>query len=149
MKRLSPFGYEFIKTEESLILTVKGDTGGKQAIGYGHDLQPGETYPNGITEQYAEQLLTIDAAKCERAVNLTAPLYITQMQFDMLVDFTYECGISALHELLSHGFTHVPQQLPRWIHAHVDGKLVELDAMKRRRAREVANWNVNDTTETT
>lgn len=137
--QLSENGQIFLKTNEGLVLTVKPDCG-KTVIGYGHDLLPGESFPNGITRDQADQIFTADTRKWEKAVSAVVPATCTQNQFDALVDFTHECGVEALHELLAHGWNQVPQQLPRWIHAHVDGKLTVLAGMVERRRKEVEMW---------
>ncbi len=137
-------GYALIRREESLTLTVKGDTGGKQEIGYGHDLLPGESFPEGIDQDKAEQLLQLDVPKCERALNPLISPGCTQNQYDALIDFTYECGPMALSELLSHGWDQVTVQLPHWVHAHVKGVLTELPGMVARRRIEVLMFSTPD-----
>ena len=56
-------GLLFIEQQEGFSPTVTGDTGGKQEIGYGHDLLPGESFPNGISQDDAVQLLSQDVSK--------------------------------------------------------------------------------------
>ena len=79
------------------------------AIGYGHDIQPGQfvgndsngnpmfniygtTYTVPITRDQAQTILQQDAGKAAQAVsnNITAPL--TQNQFDMLTSIAYSTG---------------------------------------------------------
>lgn len=63
-------------------------------IGYGHygsDVMPGTV----ITEPEAERLLRLDLQKTEQYVN-SLGVCKTQGQYDALVDFAYNCGISAL-----------------------------------------------------
>ena len=48
-------GIAFIKKNEGLVLKA-GDDVGHQAIGYGHDLLPGESYPNFIVKCSATNL---------------------------------------------------------------------------------------------
>lgn len=142
--RTSRNGYALIRREEGLTLTVKGDTGGKQEIGYGHDLLPGEEFPDGVDQDMAEHLLCLDVMKCERALNPLVLPTCTQNQYDALIDFTYECGAEALAELLAHGWDQVPKQLPRWVHAHVKGQFVELPGMVKRRQIEVLMFMTPD-----
>jgi lysozyme len=137
----SPKGFALIKTEETFSPLVKGDFGGKQQIGYGHDLLPGETFPSGITEDEGDVLLDHDVLACEAALNSLIPSSCTQGQYDALIDFTYECGTAALKMLLSHGWNDVPNQLPRWIYAHTAKSLVKLDGMVIRRQKEINMWN--------
>lgn len=63
-------------------------------IGYGHygsDVMPGTV----ITEPEAERLLRLDLQKAEQYVN-SLGVCKTQGQYDALVDFSFNCGISAL-----------------------------------------------------
>ena len=132
---------EAIKGFEGLTLTVKADCG-QQEIGYGHDLLPGESYPEGIDEATAEELLTEDLAKVDAAMNAQhLALDLNQNQWDALADFTYECGKGALIQLLAHGVNQVPAQLPRWVHARVKGVETVVPGMVKRRATEVEWWN--------
>jgi len=64
----SPTGIDFIAGNEGLTLTVKNDEG-HEMIGYGHDLLPGESFPNGITEDQARDILVSDLAKVDAAMN--------------------------------------------------------------------------------
>lgn len=139
--QLSPYGYTFIQQQEGYTPTVKGDTGGKQEIGYGHDLLPGESFPNGITQLQAGALLREDVAKIEPYLSASVPADCTQNQFDALADFTYECGLGALHQLLAHGWSQVTVQLPRWVHANVGGVETVLEGMVARRAAEIQLFN--------
>lgn len=132
----SPNGYQLIRDEEGLSLQVVNDVGGKQMVGYGHDLLPGESYPNGITLQFAEILLGEDVAKCEIAVNALAS-QANQNQFDALIDFTYNLGRGALATMLSHGWDQVPEQIVRWDHS---GGVV-LPGLTARRTKEVELFN--------
>jgi GH24 family phage-related lysozyme (muramidase) len=122
-----------------LSLTIKPDTGGKFQIGYGHQCLMGD-YPAGINAAAAETLLEQDTAIDDAAVDALC-WDLTQGQHDALVDFTYECGSGALKQLAAHGQEQVPVQLPRWVHANVNGAEVELAGMVARRAQELQWWN--------
>ena len=126
-------GLDFIKANEGLTLTVKNDVG-HGMIGYGHDLLPGESYPDGITQDQADALLASDVAKVDAQLNrqgLTG--IVNQNQWNALADFCYNAGGGALVQLLAHGLDQVPAQLPRWIHA---GSAV-LPGLVARRQKEV------------
>ena len=130
-------GIEFIKTQEGFVGKVQGDYGHK-VIGYGHDLLAGESFPNGIMESEAEDLLGRDVAKVDAAMNTQhLALDLNQNQWDAVADFTFECGSGALIQLLAHGVDQIPAQLPRWIHA--GGQL--LPGMFARRFAEIELFN--------
>ena len=110
--KTSANGIALIKKNEGLVLKVYNDNG-KQAIGYGHDLLPGETYPNGITEAIATTLLVKDLAHFEFYVNKLAP-NANQNQFDALMDFCYNLGPERLDTMLHHGWDQIPTQILLW-----------------------------------
>ena len=127
--KTSEAGIEFIEKREGLRLSQYLDNG-HQCIGYGHDLLPGESYPNGISTLTAQLILEEDVEKCEQAINAYG-VPLTQNQFDALVDFTFNLGVRSLWELLAHGLSQVPEQLPRWMHEN--GK-VSTELLDRRQA---------------
>ena len=132
-------GLLFIEQQEGFSPTVTGDTGGKQEVGYGHDLLPGESFPSGISQDDAVQLLSQDVSKCDRAIAALG-WDLNQNQWNALADFAYECGIGALRQLAAHGMDQVTSQLPRWSHASVNGVMTVMPGMVRRRLAEVELW---------
>jgi GH24 family phage-related lysozyme (muramidase) len=147
--KTSQAGLDFIAKNEGLTLTIKPDVG-HQMIGYGHDLLPGESYPNGITALQAWIILEDDVAKWDKAIasyNLT----LTQNQHDVLADFTHNLGTGALGMLLAHNLDQVPHQLYHedadgtqhgWVFAK-DAHGVEhvLPGLVTRRLAEISLWN--------
>ena len=137
-------GYQLIRDEEGWRAKVEGDFG-HEVIGYGHDLLPGESYPNGIDRAHGEFLLEQDIQKVEKVLAPLFPDDGTQNQWDALIDMGYECGGGALQQLLAHGWAAVPYQLYHvdpdgtehgWIHA--GGKIQP--GMVLRRKREITLW---------
>jgi lysozyme len=130
-------GRQFIIGNEGFTPIPKGDYG-HQVIGHGHDILPGESFPNGIDEAAAWVLLQSDVAKVDAAMNAQhLALDFNQNQWNAIADFTFECGSVALVKLLAHGVDQITAQLPRWVHA--DGKV--LPGMVARRAKDVALFN--------
>ena len=129
-------GLALIMGNEGFSATVYPDAG-QEAIGYGHDLLPGEGFPNGITQDQATAILAHDlATRFEPAVNRLAP-QANQNQFDSLVDFCFNLGVGSLEMMLAHGWDEVTEQIPLW--CHVAG--VENANLKARRAAEIALFN--------
>lgn len=65
-------------------------------VGYGSACNPSD-YPNGITTEQADALLRKALTGMEAAVNKFADRYnlkLSQRQFDALMLFTYNCGVS-------------------------------------------------------
>lgn len=146
----SQAGLDFIAKNEGFAETVSPDNGGKRVVGYGHDLLPGESFPNGVTKLQAWILLEDDVAKWDKAI-ASHNLKLTQTQWDCLSDFTHECGVGGLGQLLAHGVDQVPYQLYRvdsegmqhgWIYAK-DAHGVEQvqSGMVARRQAEIDLWN--------
>jgi lysozyme len=134
---ISANGIALIRQSEGCCLTVYADAAGFLTIGIGHKILPSDPdFSAGITMAEALTLLAEDLTAPEDAVNAQAP-WTNQNQFDALVDFTFECGVGALGELLAHGQAQVQAQLPRWVYARVKGVETELPGMVVRRAAEV------------
>lgn len=136
--QISAVGLALIRRSEGFSATVYDDPAGIPTIGYGHKLLQGEPFPNGITEAEAEALLMKDLALPQNTLTLLVPSSCTQGQFDALCDFTFNMGIARLRTLLSHGWSQVIVQLPRWIYGEVSGQEVQLPGLITRRAAEVA-----------
>jgi GH24 family phage-related lysozyme (muramidase) len=138
--QISPDGIAFIESNEGFRAAVYDDNG-KQAIGYGHDLEPGESYPNGITQPQARQLLLGDLSLVELTLAKNVPPTCTQNQWDALCDFGYNDGVAALKLMLSHGWSEVPQQMLRWEYEDENGVETIDPALEARRQREVSLFN--------
>ena len=129
----SQAGLDFIAKNEGLSLKVYNDNG-KPCVGYGHDLLPGESYPDGITTLQARLLLEKDVALRDALMAHLVPPNCTQNQWDACSDFCYNLGIHSLQIMLAHGWDQFPTQAVLW--DHVNG--VENAGLKARRAAEVA-----------
>lgn len=107
-------------------------------IGYGHT----EGVYSGmlIDEDEAERFLTQDIEKVEKALNQALLVPVTQSQYDALVSFVFNIGISAFYQstLLAKlnvgDYDEVPREMMRWVFVH--GKVSE--GLQRRREKEVA-----------
>ena len=69
---------------------------GIATIGFGHRLQPGESFPQGINETQGEAILLSDVQKAEQAIERLVKVPLTQGQFDALVDFAFNLGAGRL-----------------------------------------------------
>lgn len=113
-------GLDFIAGCEGFSATVYNDAG-HQAIGIGHDIQPGETFDEPMTREAAEQLLAVDLeTRFEPAVNAVIPPGCTQNQFNALCSFAFNLGAASLRTMVAHGWQDVPNQMIRW--DNVNGK---------------------------
>jgi lysozyme len=137
---------DLIKTSESLRLVAYPDpaSGGEPyTIGYGHtgpDIYLGKK----ITEDEAEVYLLQDIQRCETAIYGLVRVTLTQGQFDALVDFIFNEGVShfkdsTLLRLINRGlFDLADKEFAKWDLA--DGK--KFEGLTKRRAAEAALFDV-------
>jgi lysozyme len=170
MMQVGKTGLAFLKEREGLRLQAYDDATGKPlargdkvigtvTIGYGHtapDLYAGMK----ISQAEAERLLLADVEKAAAAVRRHVYVGLSQSQFDALVSFVYNVGVSAfakstLVELLNQGqFEAVPRQLSRWDKETVlttdpaTGKAKRVKrqnpGLVKRRALEIALWAADE-----
>jgi len=143
-------GWEGVELEEYL------DVAGLPTIGVGHLLTDQEkasgtidigtecfNYGDGLTEQQVYDLLAQDLERFERSVEEKVTVDLAQHQFDALVSFSFNVGISAfegstlLKKLNAGDYGDVPNQLRRWVKA--DGRTVQ--GLVNRRENEIKLWN--------
>ena len=138
---------DFIKSKEGLVLNAYQDVAGVWTIGYGTlRYEDGTPVKEGqvITKERAEQLLSgevvLKSTKVQAAIQGTQ---LNQHQYDALVSFTYNVGTGALlSSTLLKRVKANPTDLTirdafmMWDKAHVDGQLVVVDGLKKRRKEE-------------
>ncbi len=84
-------GLKLIRDSEGYVDHVYNDRG-KPAIGYGHQLLPGETFDGKITKEQANILLALDVAKAVRCINLWVKVSLNQNQYDSLSSLIFNIG---------------------------------------------------------
>ena len=129
-----------IKQFEGLELDSYQDIAGVWTIGYGHTETAG---PNQrISEREAEELLRRDLKPREKAVEDLANVDLNKNEFDALVSFVYNVGISAFRESTARKRLNKEDRLGAgdaltwWNKATVNGVLREVKGLTRRRAAE-------------
>lgn len=145
-KRMSAQGLAALQQREGLRLQVYLDTAGKPTIGYGHLVGALENFDNGITEDQAALLLASDVATAENAVAALVAVPLTQSQFDALVSFTFNAGVSAfknstLLQVLNAGdYDGAAQQMARWVYVTRGGQKVVDAGLQNRRGSEIMQF---------
>lgn len=140
---LSPAGLKLLKQSEGFRSHVYQDANGHSTIGYGHRLLRTESFPNGIDEQQADEILRSDVHGAEQAVRRLVRVPLTQGQFDALVDFCFNLGQNGLAastllaDLNSGRYAAAAEQLLLWDHAGAH----EIPALRARREAEFRLWH--------
>ena len=143
MRHITQDGLDMIKRFEGFSPAVYICPAGYPTIGYGHVIQRGEDLDT-ITEEQAEELLSLDVKVAERAVLRLINVPISDGQFDALVSFTYNLGAGALQrstlrrKVNREAHDEVPWQLMRWVWA--GGR--KLRGLKLRRKVEATLYNM-------
>lgn len=136
---ISAAGLQLIEQSEGFRSTVYNDVVGIPTIGYGHRLLPGESFPNGITQEQAQAMLSSDVQTAEDAVQRLVTVPLAQGQFDALVDFVFNLGAgrlassTLLKDLNAGDYDAAGSQLLLWDHA--GGQ--EVAGLKARREAEL------------
>ena len=94
--QLSAAGLELLKRSEGFRNRTYLDVNGFPTIGYGHRLLHPESFPDGIGEAQAVEILVSDVRVAEQAVTRLVKVPLTQGQFDALVDFCFNLGAGRL-----------------------------------------------------
>ena len=140
--QISDKGLALLERCEGFRAHVYNDVAGIPTIGYGHRLQPGESFPGGVTQPQAQLLLRHDLLCAQILVERLVKVPLTQGQFDALVDFVYNLGSGRLQgstllaELNAGKYDAVPAELLLWDRA--GGRVVP--QLAERRAAEVELW---------
>lgn len=140
--QISQNGLDFIKKHEGLRLSVYQDIAGRDTVGYGHLILPGESF-EVITQEEVDALLLSDIGKFSTKIEAALTVTINQNQFDALCSFVFNLGINAfLHstllEVLNDGnYSGAAAQFLEWDKYHAgNGELRESDALFARRQDE-------------
>jgi lysozyme len=90
---ISQAGFELIVRYEKFKPKVyKVNKKGNPTIGYGHEIQPGEDFSNGISQNEALKLLKIDIQVFVNIINRKVLVSLNQHQFDALTSYVYNTG---------------------------------------------------------
>ena len=147
----SPEAVSQIADFEGLRLIPYNDIAGNATIGVGHllHLGPVQSTDVGLTRDQALSLFSLDLkTKSERFITKYVKVPLQQGQFDALSSFTFNLGCGTLLNLLSetglnHGdYSKVPAEILCYDKAHVDGKLVSVAGLDRRRQWEAEQWKI-------
>jgi GH24 family phage-related lysozyme (muramidase) len=123
MRQITPQGIALVQLFEGFSPVAYDCPGGYQTIGYGHVILPDEDFSDGITKQWAEELLKRDLRLAEAALRRLIAVPLSDGQFDALVSFTFNLGAGALQrstlrrKVNAGMHDDVPRELLRWVYA--------------------------------
>lgn len=119
------------------------DVNGLPTIGYGHRLVHPETFPNGVSEAQAAEMLATDVREAEQGVGRLVRVPLAQGQFDALVDFCFNLGqgrlaaSTLLADLNAGRYDAAAEELLLWDHAGAK----ECAALRARREAAFHLWH--------
>lgn len=162
--KTSTKGRKFIERFEGLILQAYDDRGdhivpvggtaiGTLTIGYGHTNAagaPAVTPGMSITQAQADSILASDLRSVEADVNRLVKVPISQNQYDALVSFQFNTGSlgksSLLTALNNKDYTTAADKFMLYTSGRVNGQLVQMAGLTRRRTAEKAMFLKPDAT---
>jgi GH24 family phage-related lysozyme (muramidase) len=138
--RTSAAGLQLIKSFEGFRETASQLPGGRWTIGHGHV----RTAREGLTisEKDAEDLLILDLKPVEDAIATSVFAPLMQNQFDALVSFVFNISPAQFREsdilrnLNAGDFLAAANGFDLWRRARLNGRVMVVDALVRRRAAE-------------
>jgi len=138
--RTSALGLQLIKSFEGFRESATQLPGGRWTIGYGHV----RTAREGLTisEKDAEDLLVYDLKPVEDAISTLVFAPLLQNQFDALVSLAFNISVAQfrnsdiLQNLNSGDYLAAANGFDVWRRARLNGRVIVVDALVRRRAAE-------------
>lgn len=140
--RTSRAGLELIKSFEGFREVAARIPDGRWTVGYGHVRSAREGVT--ITEQDAEDLLRYDLQGIEEAILSLAYAPLTQSQFDALASLVFNISpgqfkdSEVLRRINAGEYIAAAAGFDAWRKARINGRLIVVDALVRRRAMEKA-----------
>lgn len=153
MRPVPPQVAGLTKSFEGLRLDRYLDVAGNPTIGYGHlirDTDPAIVQKGPIGQVIADSLLESDLNETAQEICHElgdAVNRLTDGQYGALIDFVFNEGIGRFvhstlcNKILSGDLKAAAPQFMLWIYGHVNGKLVVLEDLQRRRKAELDLWN--------
>ena len=146
---------DLIKQAEGLRLKAYLCPAGVPTIGWGHtgsDVTMNDVGKKTITETEAEHLLADDLEEFSTGVDRSVHVPLSENQRGALVSFAFNLGLGNLYlstllkKLNNAEYQEAGEQFLRWNKATVNGKLIPLGGLTRRRKAEKALFDTPDAT---
>ncbi len=140
MMRTGETGLNLIKGYEGLRMSAYYTPNEEWTVGYGHTASA--RHGMSVSESEAERLLREDVAPIEQVLAETVRAPLNQNEHDALVSLVFNIGVenwkrsTALRKLNEGDRLAAANAFEMWTKARVNGELVALDGLVRRRAAE-------------
>ena len=140
MNQVTDEGIALIKFYEGFQPKPYLDPVGISSIGYGHVIQPGETFAE-ITEEQATDLMMADIQLKKRWIAYYIHRLLNDNQYSALMSLVYNLGVTPLTKTLGRSlnagdFFGASNEFPRWVYGREDGEERVLPGLVARRAAE-------------
>lgn len=135
-------GIQLITEFEGYMPFIYRDVAGLRTVGIGHLVLPGERFPQPLLPEDAATLLRRDLRASERGLNRCASVPFYPNQASATISLIYNigegnfCGSTLLKRINAKRHAEVPAQFLLWSRARVNGKLVPVKGLTRRREAE-------------
>ena len=151
----SPEAVKIIAQDEADKLMPYNDLSGNATEGIGHLMHEGPLTPDEESPETMDKSLSDFADdlkdKVEKYISLFVKVPLNQNQFDALSSFTFNLGCGTLEHLVSEtglnqgNYSAVPPKILEYNKSRVNGVLVEVAGLTRRRKWEAGLWNTSVT----
>ena len=144
---------DLIHRYEGFSKSAYQDSTGRWTIGVGHQIKDSEPQLllANLSKKEVGKLLERDLRPCETFLKDSLGKPLTQNQFDALVIFTFNVGVSAFQNstlarlVNASDFAKASDEFPKWCKIHTkQGMFVELRGLKNRRLAEQELFNKED-----
>jgi len=137
---------DFLRDIEKFVPTVYKDAAGKDTIGYGHLIKPGEFFQVPMSKEQGRALFAKDVAEHAECVDKYIKVPLTQGQYDCLVSFVFNAGCNPIRKKIAPGlnagdYKIVPLKLPQYVYGTNEaGVKIRIRGLVKRRERELEFW---------
>jgi lysozyme len=140
MNQVTQEGLELIRQFEGFRAAPYRDPVGILTVGYGHVVQPGESFAL-VSEQQATDLMLADIERKKGWIAYYIHRLLNDNQYSAIMSLVYNLGVTPLTKTLGQmvnagEFEEAANEFPRWVYGRVNGQEEILPGLVKRRAAE-------------
>jgi len=138
---------DFLMDIEKFVPVVYKDAAGKDTIGFGHLIKPGEFFQVPMSKEQGRALFAKDVAEHAECIDKYVKVPLTQGQYDCLVSFVFNAGCSPLKKKMAPSlnagdYSIVKLKLPQYVYGTNEAKQkIKINGLVKRRAKEMEFWD--------